>query len=126
MEERKVHETMFKQCIDILSKVLNRDICKINRPSIFVSDVKEDIIRRFLPPEVQYACKYWAQHVLDCEIELELFDNAKVHDFLRQHILHWIEALSWMGNLFDGIHALSSLESKIPVGFLTYALLFEV
>jgi hypothetical protein len=56
------------------------------------------------------------QHVLRSGIELR--DNHWIHRFLRRHILHWLEALSWIGKLSDGIHALTALESGISVGSL--------
>jgi hypothetical protein len=56
------------------------------------------------------------QHVLSSGVELS--DDHWVHGFLRQHILHWLEALSWIGKLSNGIHFLGDLESRIPVGSL--------
>ena len=37
-------------------------------------------------------------------------DHGKIHQFLLEHLLHWIEALGWMGRVSDGIHAIFSLQ----------------
>jgi hypothetical protein len=37
--------------------------------------------------------------------------TVKVHQFLKEHLLHWLEALSWMRKVSEGIHAITSLES---------------
>jgi hypothetical protein len=34
---------------------------------------------------------------------------------LQEHLLHWFEALGWMGKVSEGIHAIASLESITTV-----------
>jgi hypothetical protein len=41
-----------------------------------------------------------------------------VHQFLQVHLLHWLEALSWMQKVSEGIYAITSLESIIAVSQL--------
>jgi hypothetical protein len=50
--------------------------------------------------------------------EVELRDDHWIHGFLRRHILHWLEALGWIGKLSDGIRVLTALESRILVSSL--------
>jgi hypothetical protein len=38
--------------------------------------------------------------------------------FLCQHLLHWLEALSWMGKTSEGVLAINTLESYIQVSRL--------
>jgi hypothetical protein len=38
-----------------------------------------------------------------------------VHQFLREHLLYWLEALGWMQKVSEGIHAIASLESITAV-----------
>ena len=35
--------------------------------------------------------------------EAGLHDNGQIHVFLRKHFLHWLEALSLMGKMSEGI-----------------------
>jgi hypothetical protein len=38
-----------------------------------------------------------------------------VHQFLQEHLLHWLEALGWMQKVPEGIYAINSLESIAAV-----------
>ena len=111
--EQEVHKGMAKNCINLLSNILKHDICNVKRHGILVSDVKMSTIQKCLPPEVQYACIYWVQHVLKSGTKLS--DDNWVHEFLNRNVLHWLEALSWIGRLTDGIHAITALELGLSV-----------
>jgi hypothetical protein len=114
--EKLAHRRISEQCFYILSKSLKQDICDVKRPGIFVSDIERTKIQQALSLEVKYACTYWVQHTLSSGVELH--DDHWIHGFLKQHILHWLEALSWIRKLSDGIHVLTALESRISVGSL--------
>jgi hypothetical protein len=47
------------------------------------------------------------------------YDNDQVHHFLLEHFLDWLEALSWMQETSEGIHAIASLESTARVSKLS-------
>jgi len=111
--EQEVHKGMAEHCINLLSNILKHDICNVKRHGILVSDVKMSTIQNFLPPEVQYACIYWVHHVLKSGTKLS--DDNWVHEFLNRNVLHWLEALSWIGRLTDGIHAITALELGLSV-----------
>ena len=42
-----------------------------------------------------------------------LADHGEVHEFLLEHLLHWLEALSLIRKLPEGIRAITSLESIV-------------
>jgi hypothetical protein len=112
-KESADHIRLSELCFDVLSENLKEDMCKVRRSGITIPDVEKSTIQQAIPPKVEYACMYWIQHILNSEIEIH--DDHRINEFLRSHILHWFEALSWIGRLSDGIHALSALELKIPV-----------
>jgi hypothetical protein len=91
-----------------MSTSLKQDIYGLNTPGVLVSDVESSRIECGLPPEVQYACLYWIQHLQKSDSQLS--DNDKIHQFLQEHLLHWFEALSWMQKMSEGIQAIASLE----------------
>jgi hypothetical protein len=41
-----------------------------------------------------------------------------VHRFLREHLLHWVEALGWIGESSEGIRAIASLASMVNVSYV--------
>jgi hypothetical protein len=91
-----------------MSIYLKQDICGLDVPGSLVSEVESSLVEQCLPPEVQYACLYWVQHVQKGGVLLN--DNARVHQFLQTHFLHWLETLSWMQRMSEGILAIASLE----------------
>jgi hypothetical protein len=38
-----------------------------------------------------------------------------VHHSLHRHLLHWLEALGWIGKVPEGIYAMVALESLVAV-----------
>jgi hypothetical protein len=117
MDEKQMHLDLAKNCLRLISNRLKRDICGLQNPGTFMTDVGSDRVEQFLPPEVQYACIYWVQHVQKSGAQLH--DDDQAHQFLREHLLHWLEVLSLIGKISEGVLAITSLESTIPVSHIT-------
>ncbi|KAL5316273.1 hypothetical protein ACEPPN_015318 [Leptodophora sp. 'Broadleaf-Isolate-01'] len=100
-----------------MSQTLKKDICGMRAPGSQASQVESSRLQKCLPPEVQYACLYWIQHLQKSGAQLH--DNDRVHQFLQIHVLHWLEALSWMRNASEGILTIISLESIAVIFDLT-------
>jgi hypothetical protein len=113
VNEQQAHSRLAKGCFEVMSSVLKEDICGQGVPGILISDVNISHVKECLPPEVQYACLYWVRHLI--KSGQQLFDNGDVHQFLCEHALHWMEAMSWMGKTSDAIEAMASLESITEV-----------
>jgi hypothetical protein len=109
VNRKQAHQKLATGCIQLMSKFLKQDICNVGRPGALVADVESSHLERHLPPEIQYACLYWIQHLE--KGDFQLFNHDQVHEFLQIHLLHWLEALSWMRRVSEGIHAITSLES---------------
>jgi hypothetical protein len=116
VDEKQRHRTLADTCIQLMSTSLKQDICGLSAPGVLVTDVKSSRVGERLPLEVQYACLYWVQHLQ--KSGEQLYDNDQVHQFLKEHLLHWLEALSWMRKVSEGIHAITSLESIAVVSLL--------
>jgi hypothetical protein len=115
VEKKQAHRTLAHNCIRLMSISLKQDICGINAPGIAVTDVESSRIKQYIQPELQYACLYWIEHLqYSCT---QLRDNDHVHQFLQEHLLHWLEALGWIGKVSEGVHAIILLESFAPVSF---------
>jgi hypothetical protein len=99
-----------------MSDTLKQDICDVGSPGALVADVESTQVEQCLPPEVQYACLYWVQHLQKSGVQIS--DRAHVHQFLQEHLLHWLEALSWMQKISEGILAIISLQSITKVSLL--------
>ena len=101
------------RCIQLMSESLKQDICRLDAPGALVADIDSSRVERSLPPELQYACLYWIQHFN--KSGAQLCDDDRVHQFLQEHLLHWLEALGWMQKVPEGIYAINSLESIAAV-----------
>ncbi|EEQ83837.2 WD domain-containing protein [Blastomyces dermatitidis ER-3] len=95
----------------IKEEVAHGDMCDLRHPGTSVADVEKSTVEKFLPQSVQYACKHWIRH-LD-KSQTKLIDNGEVHIFLQKHLLHWIEGLSLMGIISDGIVMVRLLETLV-------------
>jgi hypothetical protein len=113
VDEKQAHQKLADSCIRLMSTSLKQEICGIDAPGTLVADVEISRIQRCLPPEVQYACLYWIQHVQRSGIQHR--DNDQVHQFLLKHLLHWLEAVTWMGKVSEAIYAIISLDSTMDV-----------
>jgi hypothetical protein len=118
-----VHYTIFSQSLHIMSKTLRRDIYGLGAPGTSID--------QFETPEpdplaaARYSCLYWVDHLLDCHREdntNDLKDGGSVHQFLQTSYIYWLEALSLMKSLPDGIIMIMKLENWLRV---SYAAFFE-
>ena len=116
VDEKQAHKSLAEYCIELLSATLKCDICGIRAPGTLTTAIDSGRVQQRLPSEVQYACIYWVQHLQ--RSGTQLYDDDQVHRFLREHLLHWFEALSWMGKTSEGVLAILSLEAQIPVSLL--------
>jgi hypothetical protein len=117
VDEKKAHQILAAGCIQLMSQTLKKDICEMHTPGSLVGQVERSYVERFLPPEVQYACLYWVQHLQ--KSGSQAYDGEEAHRFLQTHLLHWLEALGWMGKTSEGIQAILSLEAHVPVSYLS-------
>ena len=116
VNEKKAHKALANHCMRLMSKKLQRDIHGLWDPGARAAQVPPDNLARCLPAELQYACRYWVDHLQ--RSEHQLWDNGRVHRFLRDHLLHWVEALSWIKRSSEGIRAIALLESIAHVSYI--------
>ncbi|OQV11244.1 NACHT domain-containing protein [Cladophialophora immunda] len=119
VDEKQAHLILATKCIQLMSKCFKEEnrtvrpkplvaICDTSRPGTLVTEINSKQVEQHLPPEMQYACCYWIQHLQKGDSRLR--DNDQVHYFLQKHLLHWLEALGWMRKVAEGIHAIVTLE----------------
>ncbi|KAJ6036021.1 hypothetical protein N7540_000300 [Penicillium herquei] len=111
------HQEIFFRSLQAMSQTLQRDIYNIKHPGFPIERVKE---RNPDPLAiVRYSCVYWVDHLKDCDFspntDQRLQEGRAVEYFLRQNYLHWIEALSLLRSLSEGIVAIVKLHSLLQV-----------
>jgi hypothetical protein len=111
VDEKKAHEALAESCLRLMSENLKRNICHLRTPGALASEVKSCQVEQCLPVDLQYACRYWAQHLQ--RSEARLCDNNHVHKFLQKHFLHWLEALSLIGKMPDSVGIATALQFMV-------------
>ncbi|KAF3941149.1 Beta-TrCP [Dactylella cylindrospora] len=111
VDEQGMHLKIAEQCIELLSSKhrLRKDICKLGSPGALAIDINKETINDHLSPDIQYACSYWVRHLKRGNIEL--LDDDIFHNFLKDHLLHWLEATSLLGISEKVVHLIKDLQS---------------
>ncbi|OBT59970.1 hypothetical protein VE03_10641, partial [Pseudogymnoascus sp. 23342-1-I1] len=115
LKAEDVHCTMFSKSLQVMSKTLKRDIYSLNAAGISIDQVKQPDSDPLAA--ARYSCLYWVHHLIDCDIRgntiNDIKDGGSVYSFLRASYLYWLEALSLMKSLPDGIIMIMKLENWI-------------
>jgi hypothetical protein len=114
INEPRAHARLANHCLRLLGGgALNEDVCCVRAPGTRRAAVSKAKVTGHLSKEVAYACCYWVQHIVASREHVK--DDGGIHQFLKKHLLHWIEALSWLGMASDVIHNLRFLKSVVDV-----------
>lgn len=113
VNENHAHKALGDNCIQLMSKMLKRNICGLRSPGTLIKDVDPDLIEQFIPPELQYACLYWIQHYRQSRIRL--CDGDSVHRFFQKHFHHWLEAVNLIGRGSLVVYLLRMYHSLLSV-----------
>jgi hypothetical protein len=112
INDEEAHSHLLHHCLQLMSNVLRRNICRLPTPGFRISEINGSKLND-LPVHVQYACQYWIDHLQRSRVDL--CDNGQVQNFLQEHFLHWLEALSLMGKIPEGVLMISALHSMLRV-----------
>jgi hypothetical protein len=108
-----VHYTIFSRSLQVMSRTLRRDVYSLRAPGIYIDQVKLPVPDPLAT--ARYCCLYWVEHLCASYNKIDLRDNGTVYVFLKEHFLHWMEALSLLKSGFNGILAIHKLENFLPV-----------
>ncbi|KAH8661592.1 hypothetical protein BGZ60DRAFT_491655 [Tricladium varicosporioides] len=110
-----VHSSIFSRSLQAMSRILKCDVYSLATPGISIDQVKPPVPDPLAT--IQYSCLYWLDHLLKCDTGGALYksleDGGSVHKFLCHTFLYWLEALSLMRNLSNGIVIIRKLEAYI-------------
>ena len=113
------HIRLARNCLQSLSEFLYQDMCNLRAPGSFVDDIKPDRIHSSLLGHVQYACRYWVDHLSKIsqhrKNEAGLHQHGEVQAFFQKHFLHWLEAMSLMRRTRECVIMITELQSLVDV-----------
>ncbi|RGP76554.1 vegetative incompatibility het-e-1 [Fusarium longipes] len=104
----EIHSLLADGCLNLMTERLKRNICGMRRLDASPEDVHKDVLSRCIPLELEYACTYWIHH-----LQVGGRPHDQIYTFVREHFLHWLEALSFLKRVPDGLKAIQSLNSLL-------------
>jgi hypothetical protein len=112
------HRMLLTKCLELLSGPggLRENLCDLSYPGQQRREIDPIVINEHLSPALQYACRYWVHHAQYSKVQIR--DDDEVYVFLREHFLHWLEALSLMNRLAEVIGHVGVLQSLRSVSDL--------
>jgi hypothetical protein len=113
VDEPKTHKEIAKSCVETMRSRLHRDICHLVSPGTQRADIDSQYIHHYIPPELQYSCRYWVHHLEKSQISSS--EAEDVQQFLQKHFLHWLEAMGLLGLASEMVGILDLLLTVIPV-----------
>ncbi|KAF3914645.1 hypothetical protein AA313_de0203084 [Arthrobotrys entomopaga] len=111
VDERKAHGALTTSCLRIMSQDLTRDICGLGSDSTLASEVDSSRVEQCLSVDLQYACRYWVQHL--GRSEASIIEDCQIYKFLQDHFLHWLEAMSLIGKIPEACQILIELSKYL-------------
>lgn len=116
------HQKTFSRSLKAMFQTLRRDIFQLKFPGYPIEKVIPPSPNPLAP--AQYACVYWVDHLRHSRChkkkDLDIDERGCVGDFLQTKYLHWLEALSILGSISQGIAAMLKLEGLVQVSNFSY------
>jgi len=113
IDEEERHIDLFRHCLELMSKHLRQNICDIREPGVLITEISKDIIQSAIKADLRYACRYWVYHFQQGN---SVEEASRILQFLMQHLLHWLEVLSLVGEVSEGVLMIAGLEKILKVG----------
>ncbi|KAK6360849.1 hypothetical protein TWF730_006965 [Orbilia blumenaviensis] len=115
IDEKEGHKFLLAQCLKRLSRSdgLRENICNLPSPGFERLNIDHDDIQKNLPADVQYACRYWVYHLEKSQSQISDHECDPVYIFLQEHFLHWLEALSLLGDASQIIHYITTIGASV-------------
>ncbi|KAJ7868143.1 hypothetical protein B0H13DRAFT_1635836, partial [Mycena leptocephala] len=110
------HEILALKCLEIMNSLLRYNIRDVPKELVVSRQGTHNLPTNFskISGALKYACLYWASHLGELQVSSTNLITA-LSNFLRKHLLHWIECLSTLGELETGLVSLGNAGSALSV-----------
>jgi Mrp family chromosome partitioning ATPase len=115
VDEKSTHKKLASRCLELMSGLsgLHQHMYSLSGPGVLRSEIAEGTITSSLSPDLQYACRYWVDHLK--QGQQDIVDRDATHLFLQKHLLHWLEAMSLIRESGRCVDLLDSLQGIADV-----------
>jgi hypothetical protein len=110
-----VHYSIFLASLQVMGETLRRNIYDLHFPGFPVDQVNLPQPDPLAP--ARYSCVYWIDHLLCAPSRNanDLLDGGSVDKFLRRSHLYWLEALSLLRSISQGLLSIAKLDALLQV-----------
>lgn len=63
VDERETHAKILSCCMRVMASRLKHNICGLSSYGTRRTDIEHRVLVQFLPPDLQYCCRYWVYHL---------------------------------------------------------------
>lgn len=118
VDKKRTHQKLASRCLELMSgsSGLRQNICSLSGPGVLRGEIDEKTVATNLLPDLQYACRYWIDHLK--QSGQDIINGDTTHLFLQKHLLHWLEAMSLIREASRCVDLLNSLQVLTNVRFL--------
>ncbi|ORY63362.1 NACHT domain-containing protein [Pseudomassariella vexata] len=102
------HHAIFSISLQVISRTLHRNMYDVRNPGYLIQHIKTPQTDPLAT--VRYACIYWADHLRDAD-KLDTESGIELSRFLCERFLYWLEALSLLRGLPEGVVSMTKLEA---------------
>jgi hypothetical protein len=110
------YDPIAEVCLHVMNNLLSYDICQIGDSSLLNSELSRNqiIVDQFVPESLRYVSQHWITLVLETKGDLGRV-LEQLRRFLFEHLLHWIELSSLMGQIQASLASLRRLYEWLEV-----------
>ena len=108
------HQTLAIRCLHVMNSQLKFDICEIGNASLPNKELSEAC--GYMSPGLRYAVFSFVHHISKVSGPNSTLVNA-LGEFICEHILHWLEAMSLLKAVTKAEECLQTLAEWIKVSF---------
>lgn len=106
VNQKGAHSIMVENCLKVMCESLKRDIFRYRDPCTLVTDMRKGL----LSSELQYACRYWAEHLIQSKNDGFAHEYNNVWRFLETHFIHWLVSMSIFGLISEAVSVVHKLQ----------------
>ncbi|KXN87181.1 Vegetative incompatibility protein HET-E-1 [Leucoagaricus sp. SymC.cos] len=94
-----LYRSLAEGCLNTMSTKLCFNICDLETSTLRNADVEdiEEKIKNGIPSHLSYSCRYWADHLMDVEFNVNLMVSVK--QVVYDQLLYWFEVMSLLNEL---------------------------
>ncbi|KAL2835372.1 putative wd40 protein [Aspergillus pseudoustus] len=111
VDKKEMNQNLLIRCLSVMRTNLKKNMCCLKSYGTERRDIDPKSIDHYLPPELQYSCRYWIHHLTQSKDLLSQVDNILA--FLKEHFLHWMEVMSLLGSISEVVGDISNLQSAV-------------